>query len=142
MKAIRIVLVLMAAAVLLTQGCYKNDGVDSGIPLFPYNKPLLYPPDTFMVVFNVATNGDKIAEMSLDTAGVWFIEKLGDGRVNFTLANEQMEVYYLNARDTVALEGGRLYYLIANNNNHPELNNYFVSFTKLGLNYAEFEPKF
>ncbi len=112
------------------------------IPLFSYLDPIVNPPDTFQIAYNVSTYGDKIAHVTFSSDGVWFIEKLGDGRVTFKAVNTDTDsTYIVNRNDSLGLKAGVHYVFIANNNNYTDIGNYFVQFTKLPLDYNNFEPK-
>jgi len=111
------------------------------VPIFSYAIPIESPPDEFMVVFNTSSVGDRVATIEFDTAAVWFIEKLGDGRINLFLANDTANIA-IPGSDTLGLQSGFVYKIVVNNIYTSEFNNFFVGFTKIDTAYADFEPKF
>jgi hypothetical protein len=135
---------LSVLGVLILSGadCNKKP-TEPEIPLFSYLDPILNPPDTFQVAYNLSTYGDKIANIYFANDAVWLIEKLGAGKATLKAVNVNAgTTFVIDSKDTLALKGGIQYAFIANNNNYTDIGNYFVQFTKLPLNYDTFEPKF
>jgi len=134
---ISIVGIFMFAAV----SCNKHP-VGSKIPLYSYLKPVINPPDTFQIAYNLSVYGDKIAHVSFQSNAVWLVEKLGVGKVVFKAVSYDSTVIIIDNKDTLAMKGGKPYSFIANNNNYTDINNYFVQFTRLSISYDSYEPKF
>ena len=134
------VLALTFILLLTASQCNKTNPPPS-IQQFSYTKPIVNPPDTFQVIFNISTLGDKYAKITFLNDGVWLIEKLGDSRINFRIENGT-DVYAITRADTLGLKGGFEYSLVANNNNYMEFNNFFTQFTRLSLDYNTFQNKF
>ncbi|UBM61686.1 hypothetical protein LA303_09725 [Candidatus Sulfidibacterium hydrothermale] len=138
-------LLLLGVAILFVFSGADCNKASTGpeIPLYSYLDPIIDPPDTFQVAYNLSTYGDKIANVTFKDSAVWLIEKLGAGKVIFKAVNPQEgTTFIIESADTLALKGGLSYAFIANNNNYTDIGNYFVQFTKLPLSYDSFEPKF
>ena len=135
-------LAVLGVLVLSGANCNKTPSGPE-IPLFSYLDPIVNPPDTFQIAYNLSTYGDKIAHVTFGGDAVWLIEKLGDGRATFKAGNpDEGTSYVVHSKDTLGLKAGVHYVFIANNNNYTDIGNYFVQFTKLPLDYNSFEPKF
>ena len=134
--------VLLAILFVVTAMQCNNNPPPPAIKQYSYTEPIVNPPDSFQVIFNISTLGDKFAYVTFDKNAVWLIEKLGDGRLNFAIQNDTATVH-ITKTDTLALKAGYQYTLVANNNNYEGFTNLFTQFTRLNsLNYDDFEPKF
>ncbi len=131
---------LMGIVILSSADCNKHPAGPQ-IHVYSYLEPILNPPDTFQIVYNISTYGDKIANVIFKDDAVWLVEKLGAGKV-LLKALSDTSTLYIASKDTLAMKGGNRYNFIVNNNNYTDFTNYFVQFTKLPLNYSSFEPKF
>ncbi len=131
---------LMGIVILSSADCNKHPAGPQ-IPVFSYLEPVLNPPDTFQIAYDISTYGDKIAKVVFKNDAVWFVEKLGVGKITLKAVNDT-SVLYIESVDTLAMKGSKQYYFIVNNNNYTDFTNYFVQFTKLPLSYKNFEPKF
>ncbi len=137
-----LLLAVLGIFILSGADCNKHP-TGPQIPLFSYLNPIVNPPDTFQIAYNLSTYGDKIAHVTFADSAVWLIEKLGDGRATFKAGNtDEGTTRVINSKDTLGLKAGVHYVFIANNNNYTDIGNYFVQFTRLPLNYDTFEPKF
>ncbi len=142
MKTLRqIALSILVIGLTQASSCYKNNGEGPDIPVLPYNQPIENPPDEFLIVFNLSTPGDKVAEITFADNGVWELEKRGDGKANlFIKQNDSLKS--IRSIDTIGLSGDLSYMVIMNNNNYDDIFNYFVGFRKLDIEYDDFESKF
>ena len=131
---------MVLAFLFSSSQCNKTDSPPE-IPQFSYNEPIVNPPDTFQVIFNISTIGDKYAYITFEKDAVWLIEKLGNSRINFRIENDT-DTRNINTADTLGLKAGFKYSFVANNNNYLEFTNLFTQFTKLNIDYNSFEPKF
>ncbi len=140
---VRLFLAAVLGVVVLSGANCNKTPTGPEIPLYSYLDPILNPPDTFQIAYNLSTYGDKIAHVFFQDSAVWLIEKLGAGKVTFKAVNVKAgTTFVIDSKDTLALKGGIQYAFIANNNNYTDIGNYFVQFTKLPLDYSTFEPKF
>lgn len=135
-----IIILFSAAILLLSPGCY-DQGDDPDFPLYSYTEPVVNPPDIFQVVYNISYTGDRPAYITFEDDAVWLVENLGDSRINYWAQNDTASLL-IPSSDTLALKAGYTYLFIANNNNYSDFNNFFTMFTKLPLEYEDFEPKF
>ena len=134
------ILLLISLSVIYS-GCKPKDPVDPQFPTYSYIDPIVNPPAEFEILYNMSLNGNQPAYVTFENDAVWVISKLGESRVSFAIANDT-ENYIIGSVDTVGLKGGFPYKFIANNNNYPDLYNFFTHFTKLSVDYDGFEPKF
>ncbi len=133
---------ILGVVVLSAANCNKTPSGPE-IPLYSYLDPIIYPPDTFQIAYNLSTYGDKTAHVTFKNDAVWLVEKLGAGKVIFKAVNvDSTTTVVIDSKDTLAMKAGTHYAFIANNNNYTDITNYFVQFTKLPLNYDTFNPKF
>ncbi len=131
---------LIGIVMLSSADCNKHpSGLQ--IPVFSYLEPVVNPPDTFQIAYNISTYGDKIAKVIFKNDAVWLVEKLGAGKVILKAVNDTLTLN-IESKDTLAMKGSKQYLFIVNNNNYTDFTNYLVQFTKLSLNYSSFEPKF
>jgi len=134
-------LLFVGIILVLSFGECNKSNSESDIPVFSYLTPVIDPPATFQLVFNISTYGNKEASIKFDTRAGWLVEKLGDGRINFWVTNDSTTRNIFIA-DTLGFKGGYTYTFTANNNNYEEFNNFFTQFNKLAIEYDTFEPKF
>jgi len=132
--------ILIIALLTVSGGCGKNPGGSDDRPVFSYANPIVNPPNDFLVVFNTSIAGDRFASISFATNSVWEIEKLGDGRVSLFISNDSINHPILTV-DTLGLKADKSYKIIVSNLYTSELNNFFVGFKKLDIDYENFEPK-
>lgn len=131
---------LMGIVILSSSDCNKHPAGPQ-IPVYSFLQPVINPPDTFQIAYNISTYGDKIAKVVFKNDAVWLVEKLGMDKITLK-AESDTSVLYIESKDTLAMKGGNRYNFIVNNNNYTDFTNYFVQFTKLPLSYKNFEPKF
>lgn len=135
-------IILMFAAIIFESSSCKPESSPSPWPVYSYTDSLVYPPDTFQVVYNVNQPGDRITPIVFEEDAVWLVEKLGDSRIKFYGYNGNEEII-IEISDTLAMQGNHVYYFIANNfQGLPDFNNFFTQFNKLNLDYDTYEPKF
>ena len=126
---------------VLNNGCAPDDPPPPEFPTYNYFEPITNPPDVFEILYNLTYMGDQLAYVTFNTDAVWSISKLGDVRIYLGVNNDTSS-FIIESIDTLALKGGYRYTIIANNNNYTEFYNFFVHFSKLDINYNDFEPKF
>ncbi len=137
----KLLLIFLTGIVMLSSADCNKQPAEPQIPIFSYLEPVINPPDTFQIAYNISTYGDKIAKVSFKNNAVWLVEKLGAGKVILKAASDTT-VLYIESKDTLAMKGNKQYLFIVNNNNYTNFTNYLVQFTKLPLSYDSFEPKF
>lgn len=131
---------LSVSTALLTPGCNTKPPAPDNI--FSYRDPIVNPPDEFKISFDISQVGDKIATVTFADSAVWLIANQGDSRVTFYIQNAEGEKLGINNSEKLGLRGGISYMLVANNNNHTELRDFFCKLTKQTDDYTGFEPKF
>jgi hypothetical protein len=143
MKGYVSITVLLLALLIAAASCRKFESGYPGVKTFSFQTPIVFPPDTFMIIYNFTAYGDKTANVVLDTSGVWRIERISDPRLSVVVRNQQMQSFIINIADTLGLQGNSNYQVVATNTSGQiEYNNFYLLFTKLDIDYASFEPKF
>lgn len=135
------VVLLLISSLVIFNGCQPADPVNPKFPTYSYIDPIINPPDEFEILYNMSLNGNQIANVTFKDDAVWKIEKLGDSRISFAIANDTGN-YIISSIDTIGLKAGYSYKFVANNNNYPDFFNFFTHYTKLDIEYSGFEPKF
>ncbi len=141
MKKHRLTIILVLAIAFITSSCYKRNGDDPEVPVFPYNQPIENPPDEFLVVFNISHPGDRMGEIRFAENAVWEVEKRGDSKANLFFKYEANVLPILSI-DSIGFAGLLKYNAIMNNNNYNDMGNYFVGFRKLDVDYDSHDKKF
>ena len=136
-----LIIVLFLGIVVLSPSCNNDPPPSPPITTYNYFDPIVNPPDTFQITFNISTFGDKFANVTFKEDAVWFIEKLGDPRVNYWVRNDTASLG-IQVSDTLGLKAGYNYIFGANNNNYEEFTYFFTQFTKTAIEYETFESKF
>jgi hypothetical protein len=140
-NSIKVVLFgLLAFWIFSASECNKPSANPYPIPTFSYLTPIINPPDTFQIAYNLSSYGDKFAHVTFADSAVWLIERLGDGRATIRIEHNPNSINIL-ASDTLAMIPNDEYVFIANNNNY-DIGNFFIQLTKLPVDYHTFEPKF
>ena len=129
---------------MIFDSCFK-DPIETEIPAYSNYYDIVYPPDTFQIVYNLNTYIDYSARVRFDTSGVWKIQKVNAFSAQFwaeRIINEDT-VNSIMIYDSIylGLEGEIFYNFIANNNSYYESRNFFVRFEKSPFNYEYFTPK-
>jgi len=137
----KLFLISLIGIVMLSSADCNKHPAGPQIPVYSYLEPVVNPPDTFQIAYNISTYGDKIAKVIFKSDAVWLVEKLGAGKVILKAVNDTITLN-IESKDTLAMRGSKQYLFIVNNNNYTDFTNYLVQFTKLPLSYNSFEPKF
>ncbi len=135
----RIVLISMIAIWIFTASECNKPSLKK-IPTFSYLEPIVNPPDTFQISYNLRIYGDKSAHVTFADSAVWAVERLGDSHATIRIKHGDTSIIIFNS-DTLAFQANQDYVFVANNNNY-EINNFFIQLTKLPLDYHTFNPKF
>jgi hypothetical protein len=142
MKGVFGVTIILIAVLLAVGSCRKFESGYPGVTTYSYQSPIINPPDTFMIVYNFSAYGDKTAVLTLDTVGVWRIERISERRLNVSVINEASESFIINIADTLGLSGNANYKVVARNlSSQVEYSNFYLLFTKLNIPFETFEPK-
>ncbi len=110
------------------------------VKTYSYLEPIINPPDTFRIAYNLSSYGNKFARVTFKDSAVWFIERLGDGKASLRIEHNSSSINIL-ASDTLGLAGNEDYAFVANNNNYS-IGNFFIQLTKLPVDYHTFSSKF
>jgi len=114
------------------------------ITSFSYIKPIINPPDTFQVAYDLNFSGNLIAHITFQDSAVWRIQVLTQSPITYGFVNPTNDsMVYITSPDTVGLRGNVQYSFIANNVNNDQYKNlYFVQFTKLPLDYHSYPNRY
>lgn len=139
----RLILTIVVGILLLTVSQCNTTPLVPAIPNFSYLEPIVNPPDTFQIAYNLNTYGDKIAHITFKDNAVWKLQILGDSRALFSVLNPVNDsARYILSVDTIGFRGGLKFSFVANNNNAQNIGLYFVQFTRLPLKYNSFSPRY
>lgn len=143
-----LVAVVLGLLIFVVAGCNKNPA-GPNIVTYSYLTPIINPPDTFQVAYNIDISGDHIAHITFGDSAVWKIQALTESRISFGFKNPANNtIVYLKSPDTVGFRSDFQYSFIANNNNASGdtttdiMGLYYVKFTKLSLDYSSFPKRY
>ncbi|MDZ7775784.1 MAG: hypothetical protein U5L09_09430 [Bacteroidales bacterium] len=127
----------------LLTGCFDKPDDYTGIRRYPITEDIVNPPDSFLVLMPLRNNHSVKTFIRTDTSAVWHIEKTNASSSLVWISRQinEPQLHYINAIDTLGLEGGITYELYGNNNHHPEDRTLQLRFEKLSLDYASFPEK-
>lgn len=138
----RILYTVFLSVLLFTfSSCVEKDKPKLEIPTYSFTEPIVNPPDEFMIVFNISWVGTREATITFDENAVWEIEKLGDGRADVNMRNDQGFISLLML-DTLGIKAGITYHIEIKTNYVGESNNYFLRFKKTDIDFDGFTPIF
>ncbi|MDR0970733.1 MAG: hypothetical protein LBM67_09385 [Lentimicrobiaceae bacterium] len=140
MKRTSSIVFLFTLLLFTFSSCIDKENNEPEIPVFSYTEAIINPPDEFMIVFNT-TIGSRETSITFSSDAVWYIEKLGSGRIDVFIRNEEESLSLLTV-DTLALKGNYKYRIEIKVNDADESNNYFLGFTKTDLGFVGFTPTF
>ena len=129
---------------MLTEIQCNKAPASPGITSFSYIKPIINPPDTFQVAYDLNFSGNLIAHITFQDSAVWRIQVLTQSPITYGFVNPTNDsMVYITSPDTVGLRGNVQYSFIANNVNNDQYKNlYFVQFTKLPLDYHSYPNRY
>lgn len=137
------VVVILGALMLTVTQCNKAPKTPT-ITSYSYIKPIINPPDTFQVAYDLNFSGNLIAHITFQDSAVWKIQVLSQSPITYGFVNPVNDsMVYIKSPDTVGFKANVQYSFIANNvNNDLYKDLYFVKFTKLPLDYNTFPHKY
>jgi len=68
-------IILFSVIVVLSVDC-NNNNPEPSIPTYSFVDPIVSPPDSFQIVYNISTYGDRLAYITFEEDAVWYIEKI------------------------------------------------------------------
>lgn len=139
-----LVAVILALMMLTVTQC-KTGSVSPAIVSYSYAVPIINPPDTFQVAYNLSLLGNRTAHITFQDNGVWKIQVLSQSRATFSFINPaDNSTIYIVSPDTVGFQGGLQYSFVAYSTSNDSIKGlYFVKFTKLPfLDYGSFSPRY
>lgn len=114
--------------------CYEFDPIEpDNIPILPIIPDIVYPPDTFKVIFPLRENSTISTSITFDSSAVWHIEKLNTLSTRLWVScNYSDTTKSININDVkqIAFEKDIAYKFWCNNNNYPNSRNLIVLFRK------------
>lgn len=137
------VAVILSVFMLVEIQCNKNP-VKPSITTYSYLNPIINPPDTFKVAYNLNIAGNLIAHITFQDSAVWKIQLLTQGPINYGFINpKDNSMVYITNPDTIGLRGDIQYSFIADNNlDSLQTDLYLVKFIKLSLDYNSFPHRY
>ena len=143
------VLIVLVASFCVT-GCFKNEPVESEIPIFSSITDVINPPDEFILVYSLSTFNNYLGLLEFETDAVWEIERQSAPGfitvwIDRTVGEDNPELEIINAQNStsfVGLEGGIRYNFWANRSSgDANYTTLLVHFTKQDVDYEAFSPK-
>lgn len=136
--------VVLALLVFSEAGCNKKPS-GPNVVTYSYQVPILNPPDTFQVAYNLYVTNNLTARITFQDSAVWKIQKITQNQVNFGFINPaNNSTVFINSPDTAGFRGNLQYTFIVNNlaSSDSTLGMYYVKFTKLPLDYSSFPHRY
>jgi hypothetical protein len=129
---------------LLTETQCNKTPASPGITSYSYIKPIVNPPDTFQVAYDLNFSGNLIAHITFQDSAVWRIQVLTQSPITYGFIDPAKDsMVYIKSTDTVGFRGNFQYSFIANNVNNDQYKDlYFVKFTKLPIDYHTFPKRY
>lgn len=130
--------------------CFKDQPLDSDIPLFSSVSDVVNPPDEFILTYSLNTFNNYLALIEFETDAVWKIERMSaPGFINVwidrTVGEDNPELEIINAQNStnfVGLAGGIQYNFWANRSSgDAAYTTLLLHFTKQDVDYEAFTPK-
>lgn len=123
--------VALAIAIHLIS-CEKNDRIDDGIPIYSPKPDIIYPPDTFKLMFPLNNAVQTDAKIRFDTTSTWHIERQNAFSAQFKFSRYQDSIAPITIGESANLvfEKDVLYEFTAKNT-YPAYNNLIVLFMKM-----------
>ncbi len=138
-------LAVILGILILTETQCNTSSVTPEIVSYSFAVPIINPPDTFQVIYNLALLGNQTAHISFQDSAVWKIEIRSQSLATFSFTNPANDstIYVIRA-DTAGFKGGVKYSFTLNNSISDSTRRlYFVRFTKLPfVDYSSFSPKY
>lgn len=141
-----LVAVALGLLIFSVTGCNKTEsGPD--VVTYSYLKPIISPPDTFQVAYDVTISGNHIAHITFQDSAVWKIQALTENRrISFGFNNPaNNSMVYLKNPDTIAFRSGVQYSFIVNIasvDTTATRGLYYVKFTRQPLDYSSFSKRY
>jgi len=130
---------------LLTETQCNKSQVNPGITSYSYLHPIINPPDSFQVVYDLNVPGNLIAHITFQNSAVWKIQVLTQSLITYSFIDPAKDSsVYIKNPDTIGFKGNLQYSFIANNvnNDNQHENLYHVKFTKLPIDYHTFPKRY
>lgn len=138
-------LVVIFGVIMFTVTRCNTSPVSPSIVTYSYVNPILNPPDTFRVAYDLNLLGNREALITFQDSAVWNIEVQTQSLATLGFINPlDNSLVYLDGNDTIGFRSGIKYSFILNNSNTDSLRGlYFVKFTKLpDIDYNTFFRKY
>ena len=145
MKSIgKFLLLVLFAGIISVFAWQCNDTVvGPAVQQYSYLDPVVNPPDTFQLLYNLNSNGDKSAYITFQDSAVWQVRVLSNPIALFGVIDPKDSSWNsINTVDTLGFRGALQYTFVANNNNYEDLSTYAIQFTKLPIDYNSFSKKY
>ena len=145
MKSQLTIIFIISFVILTIFGSCFKEPIETDVPVYSSINDIVYPPDTFKIVYYFNTYIDYKARVIFDTSAVWKIQKINAFSAQFwaerNLNEDSVNSIIIYDSVYVGLDKEIFYNFYANNNSYPESRNFFVRFEKSPFNYEYFTPK-
>lgn len=130
--------------------CFKDQPLDDDILRYSSFDEILYPPDTFQVVYVLSTNNNYNAVIEFESNAVWEVVRLtapGYNRLQVERSDGSTAEPLLIIDRTIdtnyfGLEGNTQYDFVANRSSiDVNYKTFLLQFTKQDIDYDSFSPK-
>lgn len=123
-------------------GCYKDNGEESGIPVFSARESIINPPDHFKLIMTLRKSNTTQTFFRDSISSVWEIHKqqAPSSNVWMTRPGDSDSEFYIGY-DTVGLEADVQYHIYGDNNNYYEERRVHLEFVRLSMDYESFSNK-
>ncbi len=135
---------VLGAFFFTVAGC-KPTPIKLAVPTYSYVNPIVNPPDTFQVAYDLNLQGNRTALITFQDSAVWYIQIMTQSQATFGFINPTNHTtVFLNGNDTLGFRSGIAYSFVVNNGTADTLSGlYFVKFTRLPqLDYSSFYRKY
>lgn len=127
----------------LLTGCPQTSTDGTGIRRYPVTENIINPPDSFLLLMPLSNTYSVKTFLKTDTDAVWQVNKenASSSLVWIIRSEDETNLHYIQAQDTIGLEGDIMYEVYGNNNNYPEKRTLQLRFEKIAVDYASFPGK-
>ena len=136
-------IVIASLFLFLLSGCPENPTGGTGIRRYPVTENIINPPDSFLVLMPLSNNNSVKTFLRTESNAVWKVSKdnATSSLVWMVRSENNTELRYLQANDTIGIQADLMYEIYGNNNNYPEDRILQLRFEKTPIDYHTFPGK-
>lgn len=149
-KTINFYVFIILILTFSVSGCFKEQPIQSDIPLFSSITDVVNPPDEFQVIYSLNTFNSYLALLEFETDAVWKIERISAPGfitvwIERTIGDNNPELDIINAQNSISfvgLKGGIQYNFWAfKSSGDAAYTTLLLHFTKQNIDFESFTPK-